>query len=91
MAARWTAADVARTPARAEDVRGLDRSDRAGEYPTEAPPRPQGPERNVVITQWDWADPREYFHDVIASDKRNPTVNAERSGVRTARELVAIT
>ena len=29
-----------------------------GEYPAEAPPRPQGLERNVVITQWDWADPR---------------------------------
>jgi hypothetical protein len=48
----------------------------AGEYPREAPPRPQGVERNVVITQWDWADPREYFHDAVASDKRNPTVNA---------------
>jgi hypothetical protein len=48
---------------------------KAGEYPAEAPPRPQGQERNVVISQWDWADPREYFHDVIASDKRNPTVN----------------
>ena len=47
----------------------------AGEYPKEAPPRPQGAERNVVITQWDWADPREYFHDVIAGDKRNPLVN----------------
>jgi hypothetical protein len=46
-----------------------------GEYPKEAPPRPQGPERNLVITQWDWSDPREYFHDVIASDKRNPLVN----------------
>ena len=39
----------------------------AGDYPKEAPPRPQGPERNLVITQGDWADPREYFHDVIAS------------------------
>ena len=47
-----------------------------GEYPREAPPRPQGVERNVVITQWDWADPREYFHDAVASDKRNPAVNA---------------
>ena len=46
----------------------------AGDYPKEAPPRPEGAERNVVITQWDWADPREYFHDVIASDKRSPTV-----------------
>jgi hypothetical protein len=48
----------------------------AGELPQEAPARPQGVERNIVITQWDWADPREYFHDAIASDKRNPTVNA---------------
>ena len=47
-----------------------------GEYPHEAPPRPQGVERNIVITQWDWADPREYFHDSVASDKRNPRVNA---------------
>jgi hypothetical protein len=51
----------------------------AGEYPQQAPPRPQGLERNVVITQWDWADPREYFHDAIASDKRNPRVNANGS------------
>ena len=31
----------------------------AGDYPKEAPPRPEGAERNVVITQWDWSDPRE--------------------------------
>ena len=48
----------------------------AGEYPHEAPPRPQGIERNFVITQWDWADGRRYFHDSVASDKRNPRVNA---------------
>ena len=47
-----------------------------GELPKEAPPRPQGVERNVVITQWDWADPKAYLHDEIATDKRNPTVNA---------------
>jgi len=47
----------------------------AGELPP-APPRPQGVERNVVITQWDWAGPKEYFHDEAATDKRNPTVNA---------------
>jgi len=47
-----------------------------GELPAEAPPRPQGIERNVVITQWDWADPKAYLHDEIATDKRNPTVNA---------------
>jgi hypothetical protein len=47
----------------------------AGEVPP-APPRPQGIERNVVITQWDWADPKVYLHDVVTTDRRNPTVNA---------------
>ena len=47
----------------------------AGEIPP-APPRPQGAERNVVITLWDWAGPKEYFHDEISTDKRNPTLNA---------------
>ena len=47
-----------------------------GELPAEAPPRPQGVERNVVITQWDWADAKAYLHDEISTDKRNPTVNA---------------
>ena len=47
-----------------------------GELPAQAPPRPQGIERNVVITQWDWADPKAYLHDEIATDKRNPSVNA---------------
>ncbi|HXE15085.1 MAG TPA: carboxypeptidase-like regulatory domain-containing protein [Bryobacteraceae bacterium] len=47
-----------------------------GEIPAEAPPRPQGVERNIVITQWDWADPKAYLHDEISSDKRDPKVNA---------------
>jgi hypothetical protein len=47
----------------------------AGEVPP-APPRPQGVERNVVVSMWDWADEREYFHDAIASDKRTAMVNA---------------
>lgn len=47
----------------------------AGEVP-QAPPRPKGLERNVVITQWDWADPKAYLHDVVATDRRNPAVNA---------------
>ncbi|HET9216350.1 MAG TPA: carboxypeptidase-like regulatory domain-containing protein, partial [Terriglobia bacterium] len=46
-----------------------------GEVPP-APQRPQGIERNVVITQWDWADPKAYLHDVVSTDRRNPTVNA---------------
>jgi hypothetical protein len=47
-----------------------------GELPSAAPSRPQGKERNVVVTLWDWADPKVYLHDAIASDKNNPTVNA---------------
>jgi hypothetical protein len=47
----------------------------AGEIPP-APPRPQGIERNVVITQWDWADPKAYLHDEVSTDRRNPTANA---------------
>jgi len=48
---------------------------RAGAVPP-APQRPQGIERNVVITQWDWADPKAYLHDVVSTDRRNPRVNA---------------
>jgi hypothetical protein len=47
-----------------------------GEQPDAAPSRPQGKERNVVVTMWDWADPKVYLHDDISTDKRNPTVNA---------------
>jgi hypothetical protein len=46
-----------------------------GELPPVAPPRPVGKERNVVVTMWDWADPKSYLHDEIASDKRNPSAN----------------
>ncbi|HTC63624.1 MAG TPA: carboxypeptidase-like regulatory domain-containing protein [Candidatus Saccharimonadales bacterium] len=47
---------------------------KAGELPP-APPRPQGMERNIVITQWDWATAKEYFHDEISVDRRNPSSN----------------
>ncbi|MGM0631594.1 MAG: carboxypeptidase-like regulatory domain-containing protein [Pseudomonadota bacterium] len=40
------------------------------------PERPQGTERNVVITQWDWADPTAYLHDLVSTDRRDPTINA---------------
>src|SRR5687767_3634880 len=46
-----------------------------GEVPP-APARPQGIERNVVFTMWDWADPKSYLHDVVSTDRRKPTVNA---------------
>ena len=47
----------------------------AGEVP-DAPPRPTGVERNVVITMWNWADNMTWVHDEAASDKRHPDVNA---------------
>ena len=47
-----------------------------GEHcPHGAPARPQGRERNVVVTMWDWANPNLIYND-ISTDKRNPTVNA---------------
>ena len=39
-----------------------------GELPP-PPPRPQGVERNVVITQWDWADGKTYLHDQVSTDR----------------------
>ncbi len=47
-----------------------------GELPKATPPRPQGVERNIVITSWEWSTPDKYLHDLISSDRRNPTVNA---------------
>jgi hypothetical protein len=46
-----------------------------GELPKTKPPRPQGLERNVVVTVWDWGAPTHYLHDEIATDRRNPTLN----------------
>jgi hypothetical protein len=48
----------------------------AGELPAARPARPQGVERNVVLTLWDWAGPKDYLHDEVSTDKRNPRVNA---------------
>jgi hypothetical protein len=47
-----------------------------GELPHAKPERPQGVERNIVVTTWDWGDEKHYLHDLIASDRRYPTVNA---------------
>jgi hypothetical protein len=47
-----------------------------GELPHAKPERPQGVERNIVVTTWDWLDEKHYLHDLIASDRRYPTVNA---------------
>jgi len=48
----------------------------AGELPFDRPSRPQGIERNVVLTLWDWSTPTGYMHDLISTDRRKPTVNA---------------
>jgi len=48
----------------------------AGELPASKPTRPQGIERSVVVTLWDWAGPKDYLHDEVSTDKRNPRVNA---------------
>jgi len=46
-----------------------------GELPKSDPARPQGLERNIVVTEWDWGTPKSYVHDGISTDKRNPTLN----------------
>ena len=47
----------------------------AGEVPPQ-PARPRGRERDVVLTLWEWGGETGYVHDEVASDKRDPRVNA---------------
>jgi hypothetical protein len=47
-----------------------------GEVPAAKPARPEGVERNVVITLWDWSNEKAYLHDEVSTDRRDPTVNA---------------
>jgi hypothetical protein len=47
----------------------------SGELPP-IPQRPDGIERNVVITQWDWGSDSSYIHDEITTDKRDASLNA---------------
>jgi hypothetical protein len=51
----------------------------AGELPFAQPQRPQGIERKLVLTLWDWSRPTAYMHDLISTDRRKPTVNANGS------------
>jgi hypothetical protein len=48
----------------------------AGALPFARPDRPQGVERNVMLTLWDWSTPTGYMHDLISTDRRKPTINA---------------
>jgi hypothetical protein len=47
-----------------------------GELPHATPARPQGVERNIVVTLRDWMNEKQYLHDLISSDRRHPSVNA---------------
>ncbi|MEA3194760.1 MAG: hypothetical protein QOD26_3093 [Betaproteobacteria bacterium] len=48
----------------------------AGELPSAKPRRPEGVERNVVVTMWDFSSPKHYLHDGISSYQHDPRVNA---------------
>ena len=63
----------------------------AGAVPP-APPRPRGVERNVVVSMWEWGTEVDYVHDEIATDKRNPRVNANGPiyGVNISNDELAI-
>ena len=50
-----------------------------GELPRTRPARPQGVERNIVVTLRDWMDEKQYLHDLISSDR------ATRRSTPTAR------
>lgn len=47
-----------------------------GALPHTKPTRPQGVERNIVVTVRDWHTEKHYLHDLISTDRRKPTVNA---------------
>jgi hypothetical protein len=47
----------------------------AGELPHAQPTRPQGVERNVVVTLWDWGTPTLYIDDQGSAGRSDPTLN----------------
>jgi hypothetical protein len=47
-----------------------------GALPRSAPPRPSGIERNIVISEWDWGEPKWGRMDMEASNPDDPHVNA---------------
>jgi len=55
-----------------------------GEIPSAKPDRPQGIERNIVVSEWDWGRTDAYLHDLISTDRRNPKLNANGKSLRLA-------
>ena len=64
----------------------------AGETPA-APPRPDGVEQNLVLTQWGWSNDRGFVHDSVSTDKRDPTLypNGQVFGVAQGQGLMTVT
>ncbi len=57
----------------------------AGEIPRDKPPRPEGLERNLVVTVYDWGTKLDGRTDAVASDLRGGTVNPHRPVYMVAR------
>jgi hypothetical protein len=47
----------------------------AGELPHAQPERPQGVERNIVVTLWDWGTPTLYIDDQGSAGRSDPHLN----------------
>ena len=64
----------------------------AGAYPRQAPPRPTGVERNLVISLWDWATPTSGRSDAAATSDTNAALNANGPvyGVIQSADILAV-
>jgi len=51
----------------------------AGELP-QTPPRPQGIERNIVISSWDVGKGQSFIHEIGSADRRDPGASANANG-----------
>ena len=54
---------------------------KAGELPGSVPPRPHDVERNIVVTVYDWSDPKHYLHDLALSGSPRSTPTARFMGL----------
>ncbi len=64
----------------------------AGEVPRQ-PPRPDGVEQNLVLTQWGWSNDLGFVHDNVSTDKRDPTLypDGQVFGVAQTQGLLTVT